>query len=381
MKTVLHHYFLLCFLFLGHIAFGQDKGLNIANSEIEQLAEEKNYSPTDITGTIISDDYVSGGIRHIYYQQAINNIGVYGTSGAVHLKGDKIIASNLNFLPQADKREIQSQFQVQAIEALARLAIDQGYPLSQTEVAILSADELAPDKNTLIQADGISNRVIPLKLVYFSDPNAEAIQLAWSVFIDEVADAEYKNYMVSAATGAVLFEDNLTVTCTFDHDHSEHQHRSIPGHPHQQVKQERTDQTDSLYNVLPFTIESPNFGNRAILANPWENPIASPNGWHHILGIDYEYTIGNNVDAYSDTDNTNDPTGANNARAFGGTDLVFDHPWDPNGTQTQYTQAAVTNLFYMNNVAHDIFYNYGFDEVSGNFQEENYDRGGRGSDA
>jgi len=384
MKTVLHHYFLLCFLLLGHIAFGQDVGLNIANSEIEQLAEEKNYSPTDITGTIISDDYVSGGIRHIYYQQTIDNIGIYGTSGAVHLKGDEIIASNLNFLPQVEKRNIGSQFRVRALQALARLATDRGYPISQTEVVVLEANESAPGKNTLVQANGISNRVIPLKLVYFTDPAAgQDIQLAWSVFIDEVAGSAYKNYMVSAATGAVLFENNLTINCTFDHDHSRHQHRAITGHanPAPSTTLKNTYQTDSLYNVLPFSIESPNFGDRAILANPWENPIASPNGWHRIASIDYQYTIGNNVDAYSDRDNTNDPTGANNARAFGGPDLVFDHPWDPNGTQTDYTKAAITNLFYMNNVAHDIFYNYGFDEVSGNFQEENFDKGGNGSDA
>jgi len=87
------------------------------------------------------------------------------------------------------------------------------------------------------------------------------------------------------------------------------------------------------------------------------------------------------VDAYSDRDNTNDPTGANAARAFGGSDLVFDFPFDTNGTPTNYTDAAVTNLFYMNNVAHDIFYNYGFDEASGNFQEQNYSPDGRGSDS
>ena len=379
MKTVLHHYLLLSLLLLAQIAFGQDTGLNIANSEIEQLAEKKNYSTTDISGTIISDDYISGGIRHIYYQQTINNIGVYGTSGAVHLKDDQIIASNLNFLPQADKRNIQSEFQVQALEALARLAIDQGYPLSQTEIIVLAADEAAPDKNTLIQANGISNRAIPLKLVYFVN-QTEEVQLAWNLFIDEVGDAEYKNYMVSAKTGAVLFEENLTLTCTFDHDHSHDHtptplHRAITGHSLENIQQ-----TDSLYNVLPYTIESPNFGARAILANPWENPTASPNGWHHILGVDYQYTIGNNVDAYTDRDNTNAPTGGNDARAFGGANLVFDHPWDPNGTQTDYTDAAITNLFYMNNVAHDIFYNYGFDEASGNFQEDNFNNGGIGSD-
>ncbi len=366
---------------MAQVAFGQDKdtGLNIANTEIEQLAEKKNYSTSDIAGTVVSDDYISGGIRHIYYQQTINNIGVYGTSGAVHLKDDQVISSNLNFLPQADKRNIQSEFQVQALEALARLAIDQGYPLSQTEIIVLAADEAAPAKNTLIQADGISNRAIPLKLVYFVN-QTEEVQLAWNLFIDEVDDAEYKNYMVSASTGAILFEENLTLTCTFDHDHS-HNHATTPLHrPITGHHQEKIQQTDSLYNVLPYTIESPNFGTRSILANPWENPTASPNGWHHISGVDHQYTIGNNVDAYADRDNTNSPTGGNAARAFGGANLVFDHPWDPNGTQTDYTDAAVTNLFYLNNVAHDIFYNYGFDEASGNFQEDNFNNGGMGSD-
>ena len=55
-------------------------------------------------------------------------------------------------MPQINKREISNQFQVQALEALARLAIDQGYPLSQTEVIVLESDELAPERNTLIQA-------------------------------------------------------------------------------------------------------------------------------------------------------------------------------------------------------------------------------------
>jgi len=324
---------------------------------------------------------VSRGIRHIYYQQTLDNIGIYGTSGAVHLKGEEIISSNLNFLPQVDKRAVKNQFQVQALEALARLAIDQGYPLSQTEVVILEADELAPERNTVIQAEGISNRVIPLKLVYYTG-QAQEIQLAWSVFIDEVEDAAYKNYLVSAETGAVLLEENLTITCTFDHDHSTHPHRAITGHSATEkgVIENAPLMNDSIYNVLPYTIESPNFGNRVILANPWENTTASPDGWHHILGVDYQYTIGNNVDAYIDRDRTNSPTGGNASRAFGGPDLVFDHPWDPNGTQTDYPQAAITNLFYMNNIAHDIFYNYGFDEASGNFQEYNYARGGVESD-
>ena len=33
------------------------------------------------------------------------------------------------------------------------------------------------------------------------------------------------------------------------------------------------------------------------------------------------------------------------------------------------------NLFYLNNVIHDLTYNYGFTEDAGNFQENNYDAG------
>jgi extracellular elastinolytic metalloproteinase len=48
---------------------------------------------------------------------------------------------------------------------------------------------------------------------------------------------------------------------------------------------------------------------------------------------------------------------------------------------SSYLDAAVVNLFYWNNVIHDLFYHYGFDEKSGNFQENNFNRGGLENDA
>ena len=41
----------------------------------------------------------------------------------------------------------------------------------------------------------------------------------------------------------------------------------------------------------------------------------------------------------------------------------------------------MTNLFYVNNVVHDVFYRFGFTEAAGNFQANNYGRGGSGGDA
>ncbi|KAJ1932435.1 hypothetical protein EC988_009458, partial [Linderina pennispora] len=40
-----------------------------------------------------------------------------------------------------------------------------------------------------------------------------------------------------------------------------------------------------------------------------------------------------------------------------------------------------TQLFYTNNFMHDLFYLYGFDEASGNFQDINFSGKGRGNDA
>lgn len=41
---------------------------------------------------------------------------------------------------------------------------------------------------------------------------------------------------------------------------------------------------------------------------------------------------------------------------------------------------AVQNLFYLNNVVHDILYSAGFTEAAGNFQQDNFNNGGLGGD-
>jgi hypothetical protein len=59
----------------------------------------------------------------------------------------------------------------------------------------------------------------------------------------------------------------------------------------------------------------------------------------------------------------------------GGPGLDFDFPLDLTLHPHDYWEAAVTNLFFWNNVVHDVTYLYGFDEEAGNFQENNYDAG------
>jgi len=61
--------------------------------------------------------------------------------------------------------------------------------------------------------------------------------------------------------------------------------------------------------------------------------------------------------------------------------LTFDYNFNPVYSFTDQSEdAAITNLFYWTNIAHDITYMYGFDESSGNFQELNYSGLGLGGD-
>ena len=74
-------------------------------------------------------------------------------------------------------------------------------------------------------------------------------------------------------------------------------------------------------------------------------------------------------------------SGTSRTRPDGGASLTFDFPLNLTQPPSSYRNAAITNLFYWNNVLHDIHYRYGFTEDAGNFQVNNFGQGGLGNDA
>ena len=60
---------------------------------------------------------------------------------------------------------------------------------------------------------------------------------------------------------------------------------------------------------------------------------------------------------------------------------VFDFPLDLSQAPATYGEAAVVQLFYWCNWMHDRLYELGFTEAAGNFQKDNFGRGGVGNDA
>lgn len=161
-------------------------------------------------------------------------------------------------------------------------------------------------------------------------------------------------------------------------------------------------ETHSLatYNVWAWGINDPSEGNRSIVKENIDS-LASPLGWHVIPQsndplasgqpgssyTNFTVTAGNNVFAHEDWEGLSN--WLHNYRPDAGSSMEFDFAYNPQPTDKtdslaeakKYINTTVTQLFYTSNMVHDIFYRYGFDEVSGNFQQHNFGRGGAENDA
>ncbi|KAH6578771.1 hypothetical protein BASA60_003544 [Batrachochytrium salamandrivorans] len=123
---------------------------------------------------------------------------------------------------------------------------------------------------------------------------------------------------------------------------------------------------EASYKVVQIPHRDPTEG-FSVVANP-EFRDSSPNGW-----TDGKATEGNNAIALT-------PSGRiTPATSDGVFNAKFNSKEEP-GTVANVAAAAV-NLFYVSNMMHDISYQYGFTESAGNFQKDNFGKGGQGNDA
>lgn len=212
---------------------------------------------------------------------------------------------------------------------------------------------------------------------------------SWLVKFRSSLGTEDYHIIVEGETGKVIEVVNRTVSCQWDtshdhhHDHdydygSDYDSTSVSSSKHD-IAPSSLDIGDGVYRVYAYPIESPSHGDRTLIDSP-ADPIASPNGWHDtdgVPGAEFTITRGNNVHAYSDisADNKSDEE-----EADGGTKLIFDFPFDKDGGVIENLDADQTNLFYWNNFIHDWAYKFGFNESAGNFQFNNYGRGGTDGD-
>lgn len=137
------------------------------------------------------------------------------------------------------------------------------------------------------------------------------------------------------------------------------------------------------YKVYPLGVNDPEDGARRLVRQP-EDPWASPQGWLDPKEKHPRSTHGNNVWAQANWEGKSNPRWKTMKRPIiNSANETFAYKLDLESSANphEYVNAATVNLFYWNNILHDLSYQYGFDEESGNFQDDNFDRGGLGNDA
>lgn len=125
--------------------------------------------------------------------------------------------------------------------------------------------------------------------------------------------------------------------------------------------------------------EHPGTTPQQTVSGPGAGNVESPAGWLFGSGQTTVSISGNNVHAYLDADNNDSADGGGTAVTSGNFTTAVNLSQDP--TTTGNKAVAVQNLFYFNNVIHDTLYRHGFTETAGNFQEDNFGKGGAGSDS
>ena len=291
------------------------------------------------------------GATHVYLRQTVDGLEVDGTELGVHVDrlGRVFHVTGRPVAGLAERAAESRSFPVLTPEEAIEAAVAD---VGLGEVRRLDLVEVRGglERSALLANPEISEQPIPVRLRYFRLPDSDRLRLAWNLSIKNPAGAQWWNFWVDAETGAVLGRHDWT--------------------------------SDATYRVYASPKESPDDGARTDEVDP-HDLTASPFGWHDTNGApgaETTLTSGNNVNACVDADGNNacDP----GSQPDGGAMLLFQPPIDLTTQEPiDYRPAAVVNLYYWNNIVHDVTYQYGFDEAGGNFQENNYGNGGLGSDS
>ena len=280
------------------------------------------------------------GVRTVVWEQQLDGIPVFDGLFIAHTTRNGELDS------------LSSQFVRDPDGAAARGMPDWAtkkakLPISQEMAQTIAARNL-----------GGESRALSAKLLWLP-MSAEAMRLAWEVHVKAQPGGDLYRLLIDAETGDIVIRHARTFYLSdvtynvFARGSPAPMSPALPS---------------PLTNQAPFLSQT-----RVTIAALSTN--ASPIGW--ISDADSE-TRGNNVDAHLDRNADDEP---DLPRPQAGPGRVFDFPADLTRSPKTYGEAAVVNLFYWCNWMHDRLYEFGFDEGAGNYQKDNFGRGGEDNDA
>ncbi len=336
------------------------------------LEEYKNlygHGAEALTGAQLKRDYTNkhNGLRSVVWQQQVDGVPVFGAMMQAHTtKNGELVNVASQFLanpvaaanrgtPQRAARLAAPA--ISAAEAVAIAARNIGEAVQAADLTTTAAPA-GVEKKQAFRAAALRGATVHFTWLPMDKGSA---RLCWDVVLTGRTTGEMFRILIDATTGEAQVRSCLTnyiSEATYRVFTGDSPTPFQPGHA--------TPSTDQPAEVP-----------RTLVTLSALDTTASPNGW---INDGVTETRGNNVDAHLDLDNNN-VADTPRPQGSGLNNRVFDFPLDLTQAPSTYRNAAVTQLFYWCNWTHDKLYQLGFNEVAGNFQLDNFGRGGAGNDA
>jgi hypothetical protein len=384
---------LLAFLLVSQIcSFAQEIASKQAKAIIAAKAEKLGLSKNQVSNFLVSSAFTENEISYFYLQQTFKGIPVRNQLKVVALKKGDVINNAGDFVSDANvlSNSISSKPSLSA-----KAAIIKAFEQAKVQVPSITSNKNTA-KNNFGKLSGVYEDVTA-NLEWYALENKgkiEKLLLVWAIVVAPNGSDDIWQYMIDANTGATVNKYNFTI----HEDEKSKNTNSIGvlqntqkskllnlGIPSFNTIQSPEAVANASYFVSPWPAESPIHpgGAAATRSNPWSGAgNAGTLGWHSNGTTDFTITRGNNVWATEDNAGTNQNFGQAATSSTLPDPLTFNFPanFAANPKGSQFQPFAITNLFYWNNIIHDITYQYGFTELTGNFQANNQGRGGNGGD-
>jgi hypothetical protein len=385
----------------------QDLSKQVVIDLLEKNKANIGLTSADIDNSIISNAYKSpsSGLTFIYLQQSHNGLPIFNQLKTIVFKEENLVSNEGFRIENIDAltKQIRVFPSVTPTDALITALKAHNIFIPTT----LNATTVIPGRKYNFGKANIASENIIAELLWVPLYETNEVKLAWQIYLVPKNTSDYWMIRVDAHENKIINKNNITVYCEWNSNKTEATKIWEKTNFILANKENKKGQFDApffglnefintspsivnsaTYRVIKLPAESPIHpgGAPQLVTNPWT---AAPGNatslkWHSTGTADYNYTRGNNVWAREDVSGSN--TAGNPATSTTPSDpLSFD--FIPDFTFSPTINAAVpnqsfniTNLFYWNNIFHDVLYQYGFDEVSGNFQSNNQGRGGAGND-
>jgi extracellular elastinolytic metalloproteinase len=287
------------------------------------------------------DDYLgTNGIAHVHFQQTANGLDIKNAVFDVNIAADGSVFSYSNSFfdgevpreSSARQRRLTPEKALEATRKALELTVSGGTAKADKDAKV----------HTFTGTSGTTEDP-EAELAYVVKPDGD-LGLVWQV----TARSEY-DYLTSYVDATTASDPEIYGVVDYI---------DLAG-----------------YEVYPWGVNDPSDGDRVYVEDPQDN-VASKWGWNYYPDMPINFknaTIGNNIEAGS----------VPSAQVLWpeSKTMNFSYPYVPDEKPPGDTiDAATTQMFYITNMCHDLYYILGWTPAAGNLQEYNHGEGGEEGD-